>query len=39
MKRKVNTNKSAEVRVYVSYDLLRLFGEDFFFDDYPLGKS
>lgn len=38
MKRKVNTNKSAQARVYVSSDLLELFGEDFFFRDYPLGK-
>ena len=36
--KRVNTNKTAEVRVYVSDLLLRLFGEDFFFDGYPLGK-
>lgn len=34
----VNTNKSAQVRVYVSSNLLELFDEDFFFSDYPLGK-
>lgn len=36
--KRVNTNKTAQVRVYVSDDLLRLFGEDFFFNGYPLGK-
>lgn len=36
--KRVNTNKTAQVRVYVSSNLLELFGEDFFFGDYPLGK-
>ena len=35
---KVNTNKQSEARVYVSSNLLELFGEVFFFYGYPLGK-
>lgn len=38
MKVKVNTNKKSEVKIFVSDNLLELFGEDFFLDDYPLGK-
>lgn len=37
MERKVNTNKKAETKVYVSRALVKLFGKKFF-RDYPLGK-
>lgn len=35
--RRVNTNKKAETKIYISRSLVKLFGKKFF-RDYPLGK-